>query len=115
MAYTGERDHCSGALRDGDDAHAVPATDDLHRHEFDAVHGALGSVAIRIPEAERVAEAARGEFCMAADPGIVYSGWNLHDGVRGDRGAGAFAFGTGHSRRGSAGVSVTREKHGCEG
>ena len=47
LAYPDRRHHRAGALRHGDDDHALPATADLHRDEPDAVHRPVGGVALR--------------------------------------------------------------------
>ena len=89
-----------GAVRDAHDADAVSGTGGLHRLSASRCYGALRGVGVHLPAAPRgMAAGARAGFRVAADPRIVYSGWDLHDGVRRDLAAEGVADRAGHGGR----------------
>src|SRR5262245_25500153 len=100
---------------DGDDADALSATRDLYRHEPDAIHGPVSGLLVRLPPARGLAAITGGELRLAADPGIIYSGGNLHDDLWGDLATQSILDGAGHRGCGRAGVSLARKDRDRKG
>ena len=63
-----------------------PRTGDLHRDEPDAVHGALGGFAVRVPAEAGRAGSGCGRWISACPliPGSLHPGGSLHDDLRRD-------------------------------